>query len=190
MPTRKLLAGFTLVELVIALVLLSLLAGMASTSWNTLVTSSRHRQMVNDIRLMFSVARSYATDKRGLTTVCPLSESQRCVDDWSLPIAVFTDKNNDKRPDNGKIHRLFKPVPDRSALYSRTAGRGYFQLAPDGMSRGTMGSLVACSTVPGSATQMSYLALNIGGRLRVMSDTDGDGKIKLPWGPVLTCPAS
>lgn len=189
MLTRKSHSGFTLVELVITLVLLSLLAGMASTSWNTLMTSSRHRQMVNDIRLMFSVARSYATDKRGLTTVCPLSKAQKCVDDWSLPVAVFTDKNNDKRPDNGKIHRLFRPVPDRSTLYSRTAGRGYFQLAPDGMSRGTMGSLIACSGASGSARQMSYLALNIGGRLRVLDDSDGDGKIKLPWGPVLTCPA-
>lgn len=188
MPTRKALMGFTLIELLFTVVLLALLAGMASMSWSTLIGSSKHRQMINDLRLVFAVARSYATDKRGLTTVCPLSASQRCIDDWSLPIAVFTDKNNDKRPDNGKILRLFKPVPEKSTLYSRTAGRGYFQLAPDGMSRGTMGSLVACTSVPGSATQMSYVALNIGGRLRVLSDANGDGEIKLPWGPVLTCP--
>lgn len=188
MPTRKVLAGFTLIELLVTVILLSLLAGMASTFWSALIGSSKHRQMINDLRLVFAVARSYATDKRGLTTICPLSEAQKCVDDWSLPIAIFTDKNNDKRPDNGRIHRSFNPVPSRSHIYSRTAGRGYFQLAPDGMSHGTLGSLVACSNIPGSQVRMSYLALNMGGRLRVLDDKDGDGTIKLPWGPVLTCP--
>ncbi|MBX2881980.1 MAG: GspH/FimT family pseudopilin [Granulosicoccus sp.] len=188
MPTRKVLAGFTLIELLVTVVLLSLLAGMASTSWSTVIGSSKHRQMINELRLVFAVARSYATDKRGLTTICPLSEAQKCVDDWSLPIAIFTDKNNDKRPDSGRIHRIFNPVPSRSQLYSRTAGRGYFQLAPDGMSHGTLGSLVACSNMPNAPARMSYIALNIGGRLRVLDDKDGDGTIKLPWGPVLTCP--
>ncbi|MEO9524982.1 GspH/FimT family protein [Marinobacter alexandrii] len=188
MPTRKALMGFTLIELLVTVVLLTLLAGMASTSWSTLIASSQHRQMVNDLHLVFAVARSYATDKRGLTTICPLSEAQKCVDDWSLPISIFTDKNNDRRPDNGQIHRVFNPVPSRSTIYSRTAGRGYFQLAPDGMSHGTLGSLVACSNMPGAPNRMSYIAMNFGGRLRVLDDKDGDGTIKLPWGPVLTCP--
>lgn len=188
MPTRNALMGFTLIELLVTVVLLTLLAGIASTSWSTLIAASQHRQMVNDLRLVFAVARSYATDKRGLTTICPLSTAQKCVDDWSLPIAIFTDKNNDKRPDNGRIHRVFSPVSSRSRMYSRTAGRGYFQLASDGMSHGTLGSLVACSSMPDAPPRMSYIALNIGGRLRVLDDQDGDGVIQLPWGPVLTCP--
>lgn len=187
MPTRRLAAGFTLVELVISLVLLSLLAGMASHYWDSQIRSSQHRQMVSNFRLMFAVARSYATDHRGLTTICPLSDAQRCVDDWTLPIAVFMDKDNDKRPDAGKVFRLFEPLPRHSQVYSRTAGRGYFQLAPNGMSHGTLGSLVACSQMAEAPAKISYIALNIGGRLRVLEDEDEDGTIKLPWGPVLHC---
>ncbi len=187
MPTRRFSAGFTLVELIIALALLVLLAGMASHSWHSQIRSSQHRQMVSNFQQLFAVARSYATDQRGLTTICPLSEAQRCVDDWSLPIAVFMDKNNDKRPDGGKIHRFFEPVPHHAHVYSRTAGRGYFQLAANGMSHGTLGSLVACSQMVEAPAKISYIALNIGGRVRVLKDEDEDGTIKLPWGPVLRC---
>lgn len=56
------------------------------------------------------------------------------------------------------------------------------------MSHGTMGSLVACSTSTNGGFNMSYLALNIGGRIRTLHDEDGDGSIRLPWGTTVTCP--
>ncbi|MCS5563415.1 GspH/FimT family pseudopilin [Marinobacter sp.] len=189
MPSRNSLAGYTLIELMATLVLFALLAGMASASWNTVIGLNRHRDMVNEVQLMFAVARSYATNHRGLTTLCPLSQAQKCVDDWTLPVGIFTDRDNDKRPDDGRIHRVFQPVSQNSSIASRTAGRGYFQLASDGMSHGTLGSLIVCTPVPDAAPHLTYIALNMGGRIRVLNDTDGDGRIKLPWGPVLTCPA-
>lgn len=182
--------GFTLVELILTLALAAMLAGIASTSWTHLVSSTRHTGVINDTHRMFAVARSYAVHQRILTTICPLSEMLTCTDDWNNPVSVFPDRNNDKRPDNGQIHRVFKLTKGRSKLYSRTAGRGYFQLSSKGMSHGTMGSLIACSASGDGDVRMSYLALNIGGRVRTLHDEDGDGNIRLPWGTSLTCPRS
>lgn len=182
--------GFTLVELAITLALLALLAGIASTSWTRLISETRHADIVNGTHRMFALARSYAVHRKILTTICPLSAAQRCVDNWNKPVSVFPDRDNDKRPDNGRIHRVFNLSKSHSRLYSRTAGRGYFQLGPDGMSHGTMGSLVACSQSGNQGVAMSYLALNIGGRLRTLRDKDGDGTIRLPWGTTITCPSS
>ncbi|PTB82345.1 hypothetical protein C9984_00360 [Marinobacter sp. Z-D5-3] len=180
--------GFTLVELIVTLALIALLAGLAHTSWTQLLVSNRHRDLTEDIQTMFAIARSHAINSKTLTTICPLSPARRCIDDWSLPIAVFPDRNNDKRPDNNHIHNIFKLNNGHSSVYSRTAGRGYFQLAADAMSHGTMGSLIACSRQADGRIRMSYLALNIGGRIRVLHDDDGDGEIRLPWGANIACP--
>jgi len=180
--------GFTLIELVVTLTLIAILAGLASTSWTSLIASTRHKDVVNDTHRMFALARSYAINRRTLTTVCPLSISLKCTDDWSNTVSIFPDENNDKRPDNARVYQVFNLAKNHSRLYSRTAGRGYFQLSPNGMSHGTMGSLVACSHSGDGSIEMSYLALNIGGRLRHLHDDDGDGTIKLPWGTTLTCP--
>ncbi|MDF0751169.1 GspH/FimT family pseudopilin [Marinobacter sp. 71-i] len=180
--------GFTLVELILTLALAAMLAGIASASWTQLISATRHTDLINDTLRMFALARSYAVHQKTLTTICPLSAAQECTDNWNNPVSVFPDTDNDKRPDSGKIHRVFELTMGQSRLYSRTAGRGYFQLSARGMSHGTMGSLVACSATGNGGFEMSYLALNIGGRVRTLHDDDGDGKIKLPWGTTLSCP--
>lgn len=185
-PTRA--RGFTLVELILTLALTIMLVGVASISWTQLISSTRHTDVVNDTRRMFALARSYAVYQKTLTTICPLSPELKCTDDWNNAVSVFPDRNNDKRPDAGKVHRVFSLTKSQSSVYSRTAGRGYFQLSANGMSHGTLGSLVACSASPNGGYHMSYLALNIGGRVRALHDEDGDGEIRLPWGATVTCP--
>ncbi|WP_303287319.1 GspH/FimT family pseudopilin [Marinobacter sp. SS8-8] len=182
--------GFTLVELVLTMALLAILAGIASTTWTRLISETRHTDVIKNTYRMFALARSYAVHQKTLTTICPLSAALRCTDNWNQPVSVFPDRDNDKRPDNGRIHRIFNLSKSNARLYSRTAGRGYFQLAPNGMSRGTMGSLVACSESGNQGIAMSYLALNIGGRLRTLHDEDGDGTIRLPWGTTVNCPGT
>ncbi|PCM42865.1 GspH/FimT family pseudopilin [Marinobacter sp. ANT_B65] len=188
MQTPKLSQGFTLTELAVTLLLIGLLAGLAGNSWTSLVSSTRHVSAINETHRVFAFARSYAINKRVLTTICPLSSSMTCTDDWNKPVSVFPDEDNDKRPDGGKIHRISHLANSNLDFYSRTAGRGYFQFSPDGMSHGTMGSLIICSRSSKDPVEISYLALNIGGRLRHLRDDNGDGVIKLPWGVSLTCP--
>ncbi|MBK1852828.1 MULTISPECIES: GspH/FimT family pseudopilin [unclassified Marinobacter] len=188
MHSRHLSQGFTLIELAITLLLVGLLAGLASNSWTSLISSTRHASTINETHRIFAFARSYAVNKRVLTTICPLSNAMTCTDDWSKPVSVFPDEDNDKRPDGGEIHRITDLAKDQLDIYSRTAGRGYFQFAPNGMSHGTMGSLIVCSRSEEEPVEISYLAVSIGGRLRHLRDEDHDGVIRLPWGVSLTCP--
>ena len=180
--------GLTLVELIITIALFSLLAGIASTSWTGLVAANRHADLVNKTHRLFATARSHAVHQKILTTICPLSTSGTCVDQWDLPVSVFSDRDNNKQPDGADIHRTLQLSGDHSLLISRTAGKGYFQFSANGMSHGTMGSLIAC-TRDGGSFEMSYLALNIGGRLRAVHDDDDNGEILLPWGTKISCPS-
>ncbi|WP_323751923.1 GspH/FimT family pseudopilin [Marinobacter sp.] len=179
--------GFTLVELLATLTLISVVVGIAIPSWNQLIAASRHTSTVNDIHRMFATARSFAIHQKTLTTICPLSPTLNCTNDWSASVSVFPDGDNDQQPDNGKIYRTFELLHRGTTLQSRTAGKGYFQIGPNGMSHGSMGSLIACTEQPNGSTTMSYIALNIGGRLRTLHDDDDDGDLRLPWGARVSC---
>ena len=180
--------GFTLIELLITLMIFTLLAGAVSFSWSRLIATNEHTQTVNQTQRIFALARSFAVNQKTLTTICPLSPPNGCVDDWNQPVSIFPDENNDRQPDNGRIHKTFSLAKPRTTLYSRTAGRGYFQMSADGMSHGTMGSIVTCSNGGNGSTRLTYLALNIAGRVRTLQDEDHDGKLKLPWGTEISCP--
>ena len=182
----KPIGGFTLPELIITIAIVAILMGIATPIWHEWTERAAHRTVVNQYHTLFSFARWSAASRHSLVTVCPLSDQEKCTDNWQQPISVFFDANNDKKPDNGTILRTFSFHAARFRIRSRTGGRGYLQFNARGMIHGATGSVILC---PKSAngTAMSYMAVNKGGRFRVEHDTDGDGIIKLPWGVNISC---
>ncbi|SNC76526.1 type IV fimbrial biogenesis protein FimT [Marinobacter sp. es.048] len=186
MPTTKSLAGFTLIELVITLLILAIAIGFTTHSWSWWASKSRHRAILENYHGLFAYARWTAASQDTLITICPLSAKNICIDDWTQPVSVFLDSDNNKTPDAGSVLRLFRPNLGTYSLRSRTAGRGYFQFNSKGMTHGAMGSLVLCPGNPSEGT-MSYMPVNIAGRFRAEHDRDRDGNIKLPWGDKISC---
>jgi type IV fimbrial biogenesis protein FimT len=179
-------AGFTLLELVIIIAILGIVSSLAVQGWGAALERSRHRTILDTYHNFFAFARWAAASKRSFVTICPLSEENKCVDDWQRPVSIFLDANNDKQPDNGQILKQMQPVKSPFSMRSRTAGRGYFQFNEKGFAYGSLGSLVLCPANPETAT-MTYMAVNMAGRFRVQSDEDGDGIIRLHWGAEISC---
>lgn len=186
MQTTHRLAGYTLPELVITTAILAIATGFAAQSWNSWVGKARHRALLENYHTLFAFARWTAASQRRIVTVCPLSETDECIDDWQRPVSVFLDNDKDKRPDDNVILRQLTTDLTSFTLRSRTANRGYFRFSAEGMTEGAMGSLVLCPDDPGQGT-MTYMPVNIAGRFRVEYDKDGDGVIRLPWGPKISC---
>ncbi|NMT65521.1 GspH/FimT family pseudopilin [Marinobacter orientalis] len=186
MQIQQRFAGFTLPELVVTIAILGIVSSLAAQGWSSASEHSRHRTILETYHSFFAFARWTAVSKRSLVTICPLSEENKCVDEWERPVSVFVDANNDKQPDNGEVLKKMQPVRHPFTMRSRTAGRGYFQLNEEGFAYGSPGSLVLCPANPTTGT-MTYMAVNMTGRFRVQSDEDGDGIIQLRWGARITC---
>ncbi len=186
MPIQQRPAGFTLLELVITIAILGIVSSLAAQGWSAAFERSRHLTILDSYHNLFAFARWAAASQRSLVTICPLSEQNKCVDEWQRPVSVFMDTNNDKQPDNGQILKQMQPVKHPFTMRSRTAGRGYFQFNNKGFAYGSLGSLVLCPANPGTST-MTYMAVNMVGRFRVRSDEDGDGIIRLRWGAKISC---
>lgn len=184
--SKKRNTGFTLLELVLVLSILAIASGFAVPNFANWSDRSKQKTIVNEIHTAFSLARWTAATHRSNVTLCPLSSANECIDDWHREISVFLDANNDKRPDSGEILRVVSPRIDGFTLFSRTAGRGYFQFDDRGMNHGALGSLVLCPENVESGA-MTYMAVNMGGRFRSETDKDADGSIRLPWGTIVKC---
>lgn len=186
MPLQKREAGFSLLELIITIVILSIAAGFTSQAWGWWISKTRHRVILENYHTLFAYARWTAASQNTLVTVCPLSIKNLCIDDWEQPVSVFLDSDNDKAPDGGQILKQISVDLGNYNLRSRTAGRGYFQFNNRGMTHGAMGSLILCPQNLKNGV-MSYMPVNIAGRFRAEHDEDRDGIIRLPWGTKLSC---
>lgn len=178
-------SGFTLLELLIVLVFIAIAGSYTLTSWGSWVDTSRHRNLILSYQDHFAYARWEAVSSKKIVTICPLSTAGICTDDWNREVSVFHDVDRDRKPDGGNVLRIISS-PEGFKVTSRTGGKGYLRFSPNGMTHGMTGSLVVCSS-HARKNQMSYLALNKGGRLRIQHDDDQDRIIKLPWGATLKC---
>ncbi|MGM0769460.1 MAG: GspH/FimT family pseudopilin [Pseudomonadota bacterium] len=180
--------GVTLIELLIALTILSIVSGLTITSWTAFVERNKHRNIIQTYHQTFAYARWMAASSRNLVTVCPLDEDSTCVDDWSLPVSVFPDTDNDKSPDGDQVWRRVDPPEEPYSVKSRTAKRGYLQFNPRGMVHGGSGGLVLCPDQASPGRKITYMAVNKGGRFRSQSVDSHLGSIKLKWGALIECP--
>ena len=177
--------GLTLVELLITLIILSITFSFAVPAMDCEIAQSRQRELIATYNGAFSFARSQAVHTGALVTICPLSSGNRCVNDWTLPAAIFPDRDKNLRPDSNTVWKLIPPVTNYR-IKSRTGGRGYLTFGPNGLIHGASGSLIACPE-QNSQQPMSYLSVNRGGRFRAVHDKDFDNKIRLSWGAVIQC---
>lgn len=89
--TAKRSSGFTLIELMVVVGLVSILAALASPSWSDLITSNQIRSAVNEWNASVQFARTEALRQNTPITLCPSSDGQGCTaGDYELGWIVKT----------------------------------------------------------------------------------------------------
>lgn len=178
--------GFTLLELIVALAIASIITLAAAYSLGDLATRAQRRAESTDLLSILNTARSMAIKHQKTVTVCPINEENTCSSDWNYPIFVFLDPQRTKTiiSDDQILRRTQEPR--KGKLAAKTAGRNYFRFRPTGMAMEAIGSLIWCpnNRDPQFATR---IVINMGGRPRAHTERTSEGLVKDSSGKPVMC---
>jgi len=83
--------GFTLIELMMAIVLVGILLGIGVPSFQSMMMNSRMTGDYNALTASLNFARSEAIKRSAPVSVCARATDDTCGDDWSVGWLVFDD---------------------------------------------------------------------------------------------------
>ncbi|MBS0214690.1 MAG: GspH/FimT family pseudopilin [Proteobacteria bacterium] len=163
---RKPQSGFTLIELMACLAIVTLIAGIGGPSLNRLLRQHRAGTALNALTADLALARVAAISRGKAVTACPSRDAATCMDDldWTEGWLVFVDGDNDRRLGAGEQVLATQQASRTPGLQLRsTAGRASLRYLPSGFSYGSNATITAC--LDGRA--YGALVVNNAGRVRV-----------------------
>ena len=156
-------AGFTLVELLVTLAVMSIVASMALPAFNTMVESNRRAATVNDLLGSLHTARAEAITRNRRVTLCRSNAARTAcltgAGDWNNGLLVFIDPSNTGVIDSGETILVTADGP-RGLLRMRSFDFGSaLTYTPNGRLLGNAsGRFIICSledTTAGNAVAVS-----------------------------------
>ncbi len=98
--------GFSLIELIVALVIASILLTVAVPSFQAFARSNQVSSQINGLVADLTLARTEAVKRMTVVTVCNSNDQQGCTDtNWADGRIVWVDVNVNGIADNGEILR-------------------------------------------------------------------------------------
>lgn len=88
-------AGFSLIELLVGIAILSILIGIAVPDFQALVKETRQVSFYNKVSSTLRFARSEAIKRSSAVSICAWASDSSCGTDWSNGMLVFTDAAKD-----------------------------------------------------------------------------------------------
>lgn len=91
-------AGFTLVELLVSVAVLSVLVSMAVPNFQSVVSDTRQASYYNKVASALRYARSEAIKRSAAVSICARASDNSCGDDWANGMLIFLDATNNGIP--------------------------------------------------------------------------------------------
>ncbi len=181
--------GYTLLELLICLLILSILARVSIGGFGELLESRRSELALKEIAQSVHLARSAAIKNNSLVTICRSTSGSECEGDWSHGGIVFVDRDGDRELDGeDELLRRYEFMNLGGNIRWRAfQNRQWLQITPLGFTRYQNGNFTFCPD-DGDATGARQLIINRSGRMRFAQDRDGDGIVENSRGKPLSCP--
>ncbi len=191
---RRRIAGYTLLELLITMLVIALLSTLVGPSFINTINRNRQQAAVGDTYGMLSTARSEAVSQASTVAVCGSSDQDTCNSNaWEQGWIIFLDDGTGGgTADDGDRHadepllRVGQEASGSMTIRTRNfPAAGVISFNEDGFADAS-GTIVICDGVPADAMA---LVLNLSGQARLAVDEDASGFLNIDDGSEVTsCP--
>lgn len=155
--------GFTLLELLVSLTIVSILLFSALPGMSHLLNKNEAESSINTVFRAWQHARSLAVTRSKRVLLCGSDDGIHCKKQWTNQLILFIDKNNDYQPDSDEILHIYELNHSRGALQTRVGfGKYYVIIDPLGKAPLT-GSFLLCN--PDEPSLERKISWNLTGRL-------------------------
>lgn len=166
--------GFTLLELMVSLTIVSILAGIAIPNFNDFIVQMRVDNEIYHLHRMLLIARNAAINNGQKTILCPLDNGSQCTSQWQNELSVFTDFNNNKLLDANETVIIKRPAITKDDVLIYGKGRNKVTFKPTGQLSGLAnGTFRYCPKDYENHSRGIIVARS--GRIYQSSDIDHDG---------------
>ena len=171
------LSGFTLIELMITISLISIISAIALPNFSTFLVKSRVDNEISRLQRLLLTTRNSAINLQVPVTLCPLDSQNTCSSLWHNKLSVFTDSNDNNKYDidNNEILITTKSMISTEDNLQYGLGRNRIKYSPTGRTSGwgSNGTLKYCPKQYSDFSRGIVIATS--GRLYPSSDLNGDG---------------
>ncbi|MCG8465784.1 MAG: GspH/FimT family pseudopilin [Xanthomonadales bacterium] len=135
--------GMTLMDLMIALSVITILSSLGLPAIGALLSNSRLHGAKNEVATHLSLARSAAITHNQAAVLCPSNDGEICSRGaWAQGWIVFVDANNNRQRNKGEALIQVKQSNDRISI--NTGRRNTFRFRFDGSAIGSNGTFRIC----------------------------------------------
>ena len=173
MKSRAILYGFTLVELMIALLVFSSLSMVAVPSY----VGYQERQVTSlkalEVKRMLEFARNIAITKNKEVKVCLATSDYRCTKENGNRLLLFHDQNTNHQWNEPEQKYRDISIESLALKLSVSGGRRYMRFKPTGESKES-GNILVCDEKAGSNYGRQVIVFR-SGQIRLSKDDNLDG---------------
>ena len=184
----KLVNGFSLIELLVTIAIVSILITIAMPSYRSFIQRYHMKTEVDKWLLVLNLARQAAISSGNIVTLCPSSNGHSCSKSWQNGAILFIDNNRDHVRDNTELLlQVVAKVKNKQVITWRAfQNRNYIQFQQNGFTWDQNGTFRVCANEP-SLKFNRALIVTRSGRIRLSSDSNGDSVHEDAAGDDISC---
>jgi len=166
MNSRRPISGFTLLELLVTLGLLSIIVTAVTPSIGNFYKRNKVASIVNNHTAALQLARHTAVNENVFVVVCPTKDMLSCEDDWTMLKMVFIDEDADGTLD-GNEEVIGSADMVKNYLISST--RDSIRFAPFNTAQNSTATITICPDEDDVHFARALVVSNVG-RVRLEKD--------------------